>query len=195
MSLIPKDLIKRREILYKKVNDAYAKGDQKTAEILDAQLEELEEKINNMLEDMDDADGEDINTGNFGGEESHLDKDWSIQEEMARIYAQYLAGKLNLDEEEEIVQVDPEEAKKMGWDYRQGIDHNGKPANWFYRYVPTNKQKNLAKILRGAIWEAPNLSMYKPNIEKIKNMSDEEIIEIAKDAYEWKKNLRNRIKT
>lgn len=195
MSLVPKDLIKKRETLIKMVNDAYKRGDQKNAERLDAQLEELEDKIDNMLEDMDDSDGEDIETGNTGGEESHLDKDWSVQEEMARIYAQYLAGKLDIDNEEDTVEVDPEEAKRMGWEYRQAIDHNGKPANWFYRYAPTSKQANLAKIIRGAIWEAPNLSNYGLDVQKIKNMTDEEIIGIAKDAYDWKKNLRDRIKS
>lgn len=194
MSLVPRDLIRQREILYKKVSDAYKRGDQKNAEKLDAQLAELEDKIENMLDDMDDSDGEDINTGNTGGEESHLDKDWSVQEELARIYAQYLAGKLNIDNEEDIVAVDPEEAKRNGWEYRQGIDHNGKPANYFYRYVPTTKKANLAKIIRGSIFESPNLYLSSPNIEKIKNMTDEELIEIAKDSYEWKRNLTNRIK-
>ena len=41
MSLIPKDMLAKRERLSKMVHDAYRKGDYKNAERLDAELEEL----------------------------------------------------------------------------------------------------------------------------------------------------------
>lgn len=193
MSLIPKDLLAKREQLSKMVDDAYGRGDHRTAERLDAQLEELEERIDSMLADMDDRDEEDLHGGNTGGEDDHLDRDWSVQEDMAKIYARYLNGDLDIPDED-TVPVDPEEAKRMGWEYRQGMDHNAKPINMFYRYVPTTKEAYLAKILRGAIWESPNLSLSNPDVQKIKSMTDEQIIEMAKDAYEWKASLRRRMK-
>jgi hypothetical protein len=192
MSLVPKDMLSKRERLSKMVDDAYRKGDHKTAERLDSQLEELDDKIDGMLADMDDSDGEDIATGNTGGEESHLDKDWSVQEEMARIYARYIAGELDLDDSE-ITQVDPDEARKKGLQVHQGIDHNGKSVQSFYSYTPITRQRALANMLRGAIWESPNLSVSKPIADKIKSMTDEQIIAVAKDAYEWKRDMRDRI--
>jgi hypothetical protein len=194
MSLVPPQLLARRKKLLKMVDDAYAKGDHKTAERLDAELEEINDKIDSMLHDMDDPDGEDVATGNTGGEESHLDRDWSVQDDMAKIYARYLAGELDFDDED-TVRVDPEEAKRNGWEFRQAVDHNGKPAPWFYRYVPITKQAAFAKMLRGAIWESPNLSISNPDVQKIKSMTDEQIIDAAKDAYEWKKGLLGRIKS
>lgn len=186
--MIPKDLLAKRQRLSKMVDDAYGRGDQKTAERLDAQLEELEERIDSMLEDMDDGDMEE----DRGEEEKDLDRDWSVQDDMAKIYAKYLAGELDIPDED-TVEVDPEEAERMGWEYRQSTDHNAKPINMFYRYVPVTKQQYLAKMLRGAIWESPNLSISNPNAQKIKAMTDEQIIAAAKDAYEWKMNLRDRL--
>lgn len=193
LSLIPKDILVKREALSKAVYDAYERGDHRTAERLDAQLEELEEKIEAMLADMDDSDGEDIKTGNTGGEEEHLDRDWSVQEDMARIYARYISGDLDIPNED-TAEVDPEEAKRMGWEYRQMMDHSGKPINRFYRYVPTTEKAYLAKMLRGAIWDSPYLGQYDPKINLIKGMTDDQIIDAAKDAYGWMINLRNRIK-
>lgn len=190
MSLIPKELLAKRERLSKMVHDAYRKGDHTNAERLDAELDELEERIDDMLEDMDDGDMEE----DRGEEEKDLDRDWSVQDDMAKIYARYLSDDLDLDDED-TVEVDPEEAKRNGWEYRQGIDHNGKPINRFYRRVPVTKQQALAKILRGAIWESPNLSISNPDAQKIKAMTDEQIIAAAKDAHEWKVNLRNRIRS
>lgn len=198
MSLVPKDLIARRERLSRMVDDAYRRGDQKNAERLDAQLEELEEKIEAMLADMDDKDGEDLDTGNTGGEEEHIDRDWSVQDDMAKIYARHLAGDFepggpNSHMTYDTVKVDPEEAKRNGWEFRQAVDHNGKPAPWFYRYVPITQKAALAKIIRGAIWESPNLSLSKPKADYIKSMTDEQIIAAAKDAYEWKRGLHGKI--
>jgi hypothetical protein len=193
-SLVPPQLLARREKLSKMVDDAYGKGDHKTAERLDAELEEIEEKIESMLDGMDDSDGEDVATGNTGGEESHLDRDWSVQDDMARMYARHLAGELDFDDED-TVRVDPEEAKRNGWEFRQAVDHNGKPAPWFYRRVPITKQAAFAKMLRGTIWESPNLSLSKPRADHIKSMTDEQIIAAAKDAYEWKSGLRGRIRS
>lgn len=193
MSLVPKELIARRERLSKMVNDLYERGDHKNAERLDAELEELDDRIDNLLADMDDYDSEDVNTGNTGGEEEHIDRDWSVQDDMARIYARYISGDLDLDEED-IVHVDPEEAKRMGWDLRQAVDHNAKPINRFYRRIPISKKAAFAKVLRGAIWESPNLSLSNPDIQRIKSMTDEQIIDAAKDAYDWKMNMRSRIK-
>lgn len=192
LSMIPKELLARRERLSRMVDDLYRKGDHRNAERLDAQLEELEEKIEAMLADMDDGDGEDIETGNTGGEEESLDRDWSVQDDMAKMYARYVAGELDIPDED-TVEVDPEEAKRNGWEYRQMQDHNGKPVDRFYRYIPTSKQAYLAKMLRGAIWESPNLSVSRPDAQKIKGMTDEQIIDAARDAYEWKRGLRNRI--
>jgi len=192
-SLVPPQLLARREELSKMVDDAYGKEDQKSAERLDAELEELEDKIDSMLHDMDDPDGEDVATGNTGGEEEHVDRDWSVQEDMAKIYARYLSGELDLGDED-TVEVDPEEAKRNGWKIRQGIDHNKKSVGRFYRYVPITKQAALAKMLRGAIWESPNLSLSRPDVQKIKSMTDEQIIAAAKDAYEWKMGLKRRIR-
>lgn len=194
MSLVPKDLLAKRERLSKMVDDAYARGDHRNAERLDTQLEELEDKIDSMLADMDDNDGEDPHAGNTGGEDEHLDRDWSVQEDMAKIYAKYLAGQLDLDDED-MVEVDPEEAKRKGWDFKQGIDHNAKPVPHFYRNVTITQKAALAKMIRGAIWESPNLSISNPDAQKIKAMTDEQIIAVAKDAYEWKRNLRNRIRS
>ena len=190
MSLIPKDMLAKRERLSKMVHDAYRKGDYKNAERLDAELEELEERIDDMLEDMDDGDMEE----DRGEEEKDLDRDWSVQDDMARIYARYISGELDLGDDD-VVEVDPEEAKRKGWEYGQGMDHNAKPADWFYRRVPVTKQQALAKMLRGAIWDSPNLSVSNPDAKKVKAMTDEQIIATAKDAYEWKKNLRNRIRS
>lgn len=191
MSLIPKELVARRERLSKMVNDLYGKGDHKNAERMDAELEELDDRIDNMLADMDDFDGEDVNAGNTGGEEQHLDWEWSVQDDMARIYSKYISGALDL-EDEEMVAVDPEEARRMGWAFKQAIDHNAKPIDRFYRYVPITKQAALAKVLRAAIWDSPNLSLSKPDIKKINSMNDQQIIDAAKDAYEWKAGLMRR---
>lgn len=188
MSLVPKELLVKRDNLSKMVDDAYRRGDHKNAERLDAELDELEEKINDMLEDMDDGDMEE----DRGEEEKDLDRDWSVQDDMAKIYARYLSGDLDLDDED-TVEVDPEEAKRNGWEYRQGIDRNGKPVNKFYRYIPVTKQQALAKILRGAIWDSSYFHLHKPKVDVIKAMTDEQIIDAARDAYEWKKNLRGRI--
>ena len=190
-SLIPPQLMAKRNRLSKMVDDAYKRGDQRNAERLDAELEELQDKIDSMLEDMDDSDGEDINTGDTGGEESSLDKDWSVQEEMARIYARYVAGDLELDDTEIVNVEDPESARKNGVEVRQMIDSGGGPSQNFYKYEPITKQKSFAKMLRAAIWESPNLSLSRPKAEQIKSMTDEQIISAAKDAYEWKMNLRN----
>ena len=171
------------------VQDAYFRGDHRSAEKLDAELEELEEKIDDMLEDMDDGDMEE----DRGEEEKDLDRDWSAQDDMASIYAKYISGDLDLGDDD-VVEVDPEEAKRNGWEYRQGMDHNAKPADWFYRRVPVTKQQALAKMLRGAVWESPNLSVSRPDAQKIKSMTDEQIIAAAKDAYEWKKNLLTKFK-
>jgi len=189
--LRPSD-IKRYKHLERMVYDAYRRGDHKTAERLDAELEDLEDRMDSQLEDMDDTDGEDIKTGNTGGEEEHIDRDWSVQDDMARMYARYLAGELDLGDED-TVEVDPEEAKRKGWEIRQGMDHNGKGVGRFYRYVPITRQAAFAKMLRGAIWESPNLSISNPDVQKIKSMTDEQIIAAAKDAYEWKAGLRRRI--
>lgn len=192
MSLVPKELLARRERLSKMVDDRYERGDHKNAERLDAELEELDDRIDSMLADMDDSDGEDVKTGNTGGEEESLDRDWSVQEEMAKIYARYVAGELDLGDDD-VVEVDPEEARKNGWAYKQGVDHNAKPVDRFYRRVPITKQAALAKMLRGAIWESPNLALSRPKVDFIKSMTDRQIIDAAKDAYEWKARLRNRI--
>lgn len=191
-SLVPKDLIARRERLSKMVDDAYRRGDQKNAERLDAQLEELDEKIESMLADMDDKDGEDLYGGDTGNEEERLDWDWSVQEEMAKIYARYLAG--DFYDTEETVEVDPKEAKKKGWEYRQGIDHNGKPVNRFYRLVPVTRQQALAKVLRGAIWDSSFARLNRVKMDVINAMTDDQIMDAAKDAYEWKRGLHGRIK-
>lgn len=189
MSMIPKDLLAKRERLSKMVDDAYARDDHRTAERLDAQLEELEEKIEAMLADMDDGDMEE----DRGEEEKDIDRDWSLQEDMAKIYARYLSGQLDLDDED-TVEVDPDEAKRKGWEYRQGIDHNGRPIQRFYRYVPVTKQQALAKILRGAIWDSPFAHQYGVKTDLIKAMTDDQIIDAAKDAYERMRSLRNRIR-
>jgi hypothetical protein len=175
--------------LSRMVQDAYARGDHEAAERLDAQLEELEERMDDRLEGMDDG-----NRDDDGGEDERLDRDWSVQGEMARIYAKYLAGQLDLDEED-TVEVDPEEAKRMGWEYRRMVDHNAKPIDRYYRYVPTTKTASLAKMLRGAIWESPNLSVSRPNAQKVRGMSDEQIIDAARDAYESRRALVDRIRS
>jgi hypothetical protein len=185
--LNPKD-IEMHKRLSAMVQDAYRRGDHETAERLDAQLEELEERLDSQLEEMDDGDMEE----DRGEEERDLDRDWSVQDDMASIYARYLAGELDLGYED-TVEVDPEEAKRKGWEIRQGMDHNGKGVGRFYRYVPITRQAAFAKMLRGAIWESPNLSISNPDVQKIKSMNDEQIIAAAKDAYEWKSGLRGRI--
>lgn len=189
MSLVPKELLIKREKLSKMVHDAYRRGDHKNAERLDAELDELEEKIDDMLEDMDDGDMEE----DRGEEEKDLDRDWSVQDDMAKIYARYVSGELDIPDED-TVEVDPEEAKRNGWEYRQGIDHNGKPVDRFYRYVPTSRQAYLAKILRGAIWDSSYFHLHRPKIDMIKSMTDEQIIDAARDAYKWKRGLLGRIK-
>ena len=189
----PRDL-ERYRILDSDIEAAYKSRDYRKAERLEVELERLLDGMESALEDMDDSDGEDINTGNTGGEESHLDMDWSVQEELARRYAQYISGYLDsrLDDSE-TVEVDPEEARKKGWIVHQALDHNKKPLQSFYSYAPITKQKAFANMLRGVIWESPNLSTSNPIVDKIKSMTDEQIIDVAKDAYEWKRNLRNRI--
>lgn len=185
--LDPKD-IELHKRLSRMVQDAYTRGDQATAERLDAQLEELEEKMDSRLGEMDDGDMEE----DRGEEEKDIDRDWSVQEDMARIYARYLAG--DFYDTEETVEVDPEEAKKKGWEYKQGMDLNAKPVNRFYRRVPVTKQQILAKILRGAIWDSPFAHQYGAKTDMINAMTDEQIIDAARDAYEWKRGLLSRIR-
>jgi hypothetical protein len=72
--------IERHKRLEKMVYDAYRRGDHKTAERLDAELEDLEDRMDFNLEDMDDSDGEDVDKGNTGGEEEHIDRDWGVQD-------------------------------------------------------------------------------------------------------------------
>lgn len=143
--------------------------------------------MDSSLEDMDDGSAEE----DRGEPENDLDRDWSVQEEMARIYAQYLSGALDvhLNDDSETLEVDPDEARRNGQEVRQMTDHNGKPIQRFYIHIPATKQRLFAKILRGIIWESPNLSVSKPIADKIKSMTDEQIIDMAKDAYEWKRGL------
>jgi hypothetical protein len=188
-SMLDPNELKRREELVSLVHRAYSRGNHEEAERLDAELAELEERMDNQLEDMDDGDMEE----DKGEEERDIDRDWSVQDDMAKIYARYLSGELDLPYED-TVEVDPEEAKRNGWEYRQGVDHNAKPVNRFYRYVPVTRSRSLANILRGAVWESPNLSVSNPNAQKIKAMTDEQIIDAARDAYEWKRSLRDRIR-
>jgi len=175
--------------LSRMVQDAYARGDHEAAERLDAQLEELEERMDDRLEGMDDGNRDD----DGGGEEEKVDRDWSVQEELARIYDKYVRGLLDLDEEE-MERVAPEDAKGMGREVRQMQDHEGRPLQMFYRLVPTSKQASLAKMMRNAIWDSPNLSLSRPRTEVIKGMTDDQILAVARDAYESKRALLARIR-
>jgi hypothetical protein len=184
--LNPSDLA-RRTRLEKMVYDAYRRGDHKAAEKLDAELEELEDRMNSRLDDMDDGSKEEER----GEEEKDIDKDWSVQEEMARIYARYIAGDIDLDDSE-TVEVDPAEARQKGWIVHQARDIDGKPIQSFYSYAPITKEKALANMLRGAIWASTNLSTSKPIVARIKSMTDEQVMDMAKDAYEWRRGLHDR---
>lgn len=186
-SLLNPAEIAKRNRLERMVYDAYRRGDHKTAERLDAELEELEHNMDSGLEDMDDGSMED----DRGEEEKDIDLDWSVQEEFARLYERYLSGGLHLDDTE-TVEVEPEDAKRRGWAVHQARDQDRRPLQKFYSYVDITKQKALANMLRGAVWESPNLSTSKPLAEKVKSMTDEQIIDMAKDAYEWRKGLRDR---
>jgi hypothetical protein len=184
--LNPADLA-RRQRLEKMVYDAYKRGDHRTAERLDAELEELEDRMDSSLDDMDDGSAEE----DRGEPESDLDKDWSVQEEMGRIYARYISGELHLDDSE-TVEVDPAEARKKGWIVHQGRDKDGRPVQNFYSYAPITRERALANMLRGAIWDSTNLSASQPIAARIKSMTDEQVIEMAKDAYEWRRGLHDR---
>lgn len=188
-SLVPRELVDRRERLNKMVYAAYQRGDHAAAERLDAELEELEERIDSMLEDMDDGDAEE----DRGEEERDVDRDWSVQDEFARIYDGYARGVLDLDDDE-LASVDPEEAKRNGWEARRAIDHNGKPIDRFYRRIPVSRERALANMLRGAVWESPYLAQHEPRTELIKNMPDRQIIDAARDAWERKRSLLGRIR-
>lgn len=187
----PKDLAEY-ERLNKAIEAAYASKDYRTAERLEVRLEKLLHDMDHRLEDMDDGDMEE----DRGEEEKDIDKDWSIQDEFAKIYARYLSGDLpGLDDDSESVRVDdPEEARRNGFEVRQMADINGKPTQSFYRLIPATKERLLANMLRGAIWESPNLALSRPKVDFVKSMTDQQIIDAAKDAYEWKKGLLGRIR-
>ena len=186
-SLVDPNDLKRRERLNRLVQIAYERGDHKTAERLDAELEELEDRIDSRLEDMDDGNKDD----DAGGEEQWIDMEWSPQEELARIYDQYVKGKLHLSDHE-WEEVDPSYRNDPEFQRLQKSQGYAMAPKGAFHQKPITKHKALADMLRSAIWDAPQ-GQNKPKINMIKSMSDEEIIRVAKDAWEWKKSLKNRI--
>jgi hypothetical protein len=134
------------------IDNAYRSKNYKLAEKLEVQLEELLERLDSQLEDMDDNDA----SSREGQEDEELDYDWSLQDEFAKKYAQYLGKTL----------------EPIG----QNI---------------TDKQ--FASLLRSIVYDIPNISISSPNINVINQMSDEQIINAAKDAYENKLRMRNRM--
>lgn len=185
--LNPND-IKKFHYLNKAVEDAYKSKNYKLAEKLEVELEKLIEFLDSQLEEMDDISDDDIGDN----ENERIDFDYSIQEEFAKIYAKYLRGDLLHGYED--VEIDssyrqnPEFIKTMK---SQGYAMAPKGA---YERKNISAEKELANILRAAIYETPYIGMLKPRIDYIKSMSDDQIIEVARDAYESRKKMINRIK-
>jgi hypothetical protein len=189
-SMLPPEILSQRESLLKLVNAAYHNGDHETAERLDAELEELDEKIDSMLEDMDDGDAQE----DKGEEQKDIDLDWSVQDEFARIYDQYMSGRLHLADEE-WEEIDPSFRQDPEFQARMKRDSYALAPKGAYQQNPISKEKALADMLRGAIWDSPNLGSSRPRSDYIKSMTDSQIIDAAKDAWEWKKGLMTRIKS
>lgn len=60
-------------------------------------------------------------------------------------------------------------------------------------HVPISRERALANILRGAVTDSPYSHQYGVKHDLVKSMPDEQIIAAAKDAWEWKRGLRDRI--
>lgn len=189
MSLVPRPLVAQRERLSKMVYAAYKRGDHEAAERLDARLEELDERIESMLQDMDDGDA----TEDRGEEQRDIDLDWSVQDEFARIYDRYARGDLHLAGEE-WEEADPSYKDDPEFQRLQKTQGYAMAPKGAFRQTPITKQKALADMLRGAVWESPNLSASRPRADFIRAMPDEQIIDAARDAWEWKKGLLGRIR-
>lgn len=187
-SLLDPKLVARRNRLDAMVKAAYERGDHETAERLDAELDDLEERMDGSLEGMDDANRDD----DAGAEEQHVDLDWSPGEELARIYDQYKRGTLHLPDEEwrekdQSYRDDPEfqrQQRTQGW---------AAAPKGAYEVVPISQTKALADRLRSAVLETPGGHRYGMKHDLIKSMGDEQIIDAARDAWEWKRNLRRRM--
>ena len=186
--LDPKDL-KRVEYLSKEIEKAYIKNNFKLAEKLEFELENLLDYLESKLEDMDDNDVDDLNTGSSGGEDDKIDMDYSIQDEFSRIYAKYLKGDLLHGYED----VEVDSSYRLNPDFTKIMKSQGyalAPKNSFERRNIEAK-KELAKILRSAVFETPYIGK---EANLVKNMSDDQIINAAKDAYESKIKILNRLK-
>lgn len=188
MSMVPKDLLKRREELARRVDDLYRRGDHRNAERLDAELEDLDERIESMLQDMDDGGAED----DRGEEEREIDMDWGPQEEMARIYDQYVRGTLHLPDEE-WTERDPSYRDDPEFQRLQRAQGYAMAPKGAFAQTPISKTKALADALRSAVLETPGAHRYGVKYDAIRSMPDEQVIAAAKDAWEWKRNLMGRI--
>jgi len=189
--LDPKDIARYR-YLNKAIEDAYKSKNYKLAEKLEEELENLSDSLENKLHDMDELDPEDVRHGTTGGEDDQVDWDYSVQDEFARIYAKYLKGGLLQGyedvEADSSFRNDPEFIRKMKV---QGYAMAPKGA---YERRDITAQRELANLLRSAIYESPYIGMSKPKVDYIKNLSDEQIIDMAKDAYENKSKMLSRIR-
>lgn len=186
--LDPKDL-KRVEYLSKEIEEAYIKNNFKLAEKLEVELENLLDSLESKLEDMDDNDVDDLNTGSSGGEDDKIDMDYSIQDEFARIYAKYLKGDLLHGYED----VEVDSSYRLNADFIKNMKSQGyalAPQGSFER-KKIEAKKELAKILRSAVFETPYIGQ---EANLVKNMSDDQIIDAAKDAYESKSKILSRLK-
>ena len=85
--LDPKDLAMYKS-LSKRIDQAYETHDYKTAERLEAKLEELLERLEAFISEKEQE----------GGEEENLDVEYGLQDEMAMFYAQFINGDINQNE-------------------------------------------------------------------------------------------------
>lgn len=186
-SLVDPKLVARRNRLHQMVQMAYERGDHETAERLDAELDDLEERMDSSLEMMDDGSAED----DRGEEEREIDLDWGPQEEMARIYDQWQRGTLHLSDEE-WTEKDPSYRQDPEFQRLQKAQGYSMAPKGAFAQTPISKTKALADMLRSAVLESPGAHRYGVRTDLVRNMPDEQVIAAAKDAWEWKRGLRNR---
>lgn len=188
-SLIDPRLLARRDRLDKMVKAAYERGDHDTAERLDAELDDLESRMDDALEMMDDASPED----DRGEEEKEIDLDWSPQEEMARIYDQYARGRLHLPDAD-WVERDPSYRNDPEFQRQQRTQGYALAPKGAFEQTPMSQQKALADMLRSAVEESPGSHRYGLRTDLLRSTPDHKVIEMARDAWERQRSMRNRLK-
>jgi len=161
--------IQQYKKLYQKVQVAYEQGSEQ-AEDLDAELEELAEYLDNALYELDQG-GDELRVGNSQEKEGDMDYDMLLAQ-LSRLYQQYLkTTKEGLPRWANNSYLVPEEDETL--------------------------DDCLARASRSTLeGYSFNFNMSKEKLQSIQNKiakaPTQELISIAKDAYERKLSLRNK---